>query len=363
MPIPYPPSRNEAPQTASPSWRNGQAEAAPADAVGNARLVDTLGRRHRDLRVSLTDRCSLRCRYCMPAEGLDWAPADTLLSTSELLRLIGIATSLGVSAVRLTGGEPLLRPDVSEVIAGIVELPNSPEVSLTTNGLRLPALAEDLAAAGLTRVNISLDTLDAHTFRELTLRDRFADVLEGIHAARAAGLDPVKINAVLLRGMNDHEAPKLLRWALDAGLHLRFIEQMPLDPQHDWDRAVMVTREEILASLATAGYALQPADGRGSAPAEEFLVNGGPATVGIVGSITKPFCGDCDRVRLTADGAWRNCLFARTERDLRTPLRAGAGDAELAGLMFAEVRAKQPGHGVAQPDFEQPDRPMSAIGG
>ncbi len=326
-------------------------------------LIDTLGRRHRDLRVSLTDRCSLRCRYCMPAEGLAWIPGEYLLSTEELLRLIGIATRLGINTVRLTGGEPLLRPDVADVIAGIVSLPEAPEVSLTTNGIRLPALADTLASAGLRRVNISLDTLDADTFRQLTLRDRFHDVLAGIRAAQNAGLAPVKINTVLLRGINDHEAPALLGWALEHGLNLRFIEQMPLDPQHGWDRGIMVTREEILQSLQAAGFDLQPRRDRGSSPAEEFEVNGGPLTVGIVGSVTAPFCASCDRVRLTADGAWRNCLFARHECDLRTPLRAGAGDAELAALMSAEVRAKQPGHGVADPDFEQPARPMSAIGG
>ncbi len=326
-------------------------------------LTDRFGRVHRDLRLSLTDRCSLRCRYCMPAEGLPWTPAAKLLTTGELLQLVGIATELGVREVRLTGGEPLLRPDAAEIVAGIVALPEQPEVSLTTNGLRLAAVADDLVAAGLRRVNVSLDTLDRTTFKKLTLRDRLPDVLAGIAAARAAGLQPIKVNAVLIRGVNDHEAPALLQWALGNGLRLRFIEQMPLDPQHSWDRATMITREEILRSLCEAGYAVTPAAGRGSAPAEEFLVDGGPGRVGIVGSVTKPFCAACDRVRLTADGQWRSCLFAAGERDLRTPLRAGAGRTELAALMSAEVKAKKPGHGLDDPGFLQPDRPMSAIGG
>ncbi len=326
-------------------------------------FVDTYGRRHTDLRVSLTDRCSLRCTYCMPAEGLPWLPGASLLTTPELLRLVGVAVAHGVRRVRLTGGEPLLRPDVVDVVAAIAALPDRPEVSLTTNGLRLPALAAPLRDAGLRRVNISLDTLDRETFRALTHRDRLVDTLAGIAAAQSAQLHPVKINTVLLRGINDHEAPALLRWALAEGLSLRFIEQMPLDPQHGWRRDGMVTGEEIRVRLAESGFALTPLAVRGSAPAEEFHVDGGPATVGVVASVTAPFCGDCDRVRLTADGQWRNCLFARDEVDLRRPLRDGAGDDVLVGLMQAGVRRKAAAHGIDEPTFRQPDRPMSAIGG
>jgi cyclic pyranopterin phosphate synthase len=212
-------------------------------------------------------------------------------------------------------------------------------------------------------VNVSCDTRSPETFRRLTLRDRLDDVLAGIAAAQAAGLAPVKVNTVLMRGVNDHEAAELLRWALAEGLNLRFIEQMPLDPQHGWNRAMMVTRAEIMDHLARAGFALSALPGRGSAPAEEFLVDGGPATVGIVGSVTNPFCDACDRVRLTADGQWRSCLFARTESDLRTLLREGASDERLAEAMRGEVAAKQRGHGIDDPTFEQPERPMSAIGG
>ncbi len=328
-----------------------------------APLVDTYGRTHRDLRVSLTDRCSLRCTYCMPADGPPWIPGSDQLTTPELLRVVAIAVNSGIGAVRLTGGEPLLRPDVVDIVRAITQMPGSPEVSLTTNGLRLPGLAAPLVDAGLQRVNISLDTMDRRRFEQLTRRDRLIDTLAGIAAAKAAGLDPVKINTVLMRGVNEDEAPTLLLWALEQGLSLRFIEQMPLDPQHSWDRSTMVTTDEILRLLVTAGFDLSEAPGRGSAPAQEWTVNGGPQTVGIVGSVTRPFCGDCDRVRVTSDGQWRSCLFARTETDLRAPLRTGASDGELAALMRLDVTGKQAGHGLDDPGFLQPDRPMSAIGG
>ncbi|MGB9376066.1 MAG: GTP 3',8-cyclase MoaA [Mycobacteriales bacterium] len=323
------------------------------------RLVDRYGRAHRDLRVSLTDRCSLRCTYCMPAEGLPWLPAPELLTTPEMVRLVRLLVDLGITEVRLTGGEPLLRPDVVAVVDALAEVT---EVSVTTNGLVLDRLAPALRAAGLRRVNISIDTLRRDRFLAMTRRDRLDDVLAGIDAAAAAGLHPVKLNTVLMRGVNDDEAIDLLRFALDKGVHLRFIEQMPLDAQHAWRREEMVTAEEILAALS-AEFDLEPLDGRGSAPAEKFSVNGGPQTVGVIGSVTRPFCGACDRLRLTADGQLRTCLFARTETDLRTPLRDGAGDAELAGLVLAAVLGKQPGHGIDDPTFLQPPRPMSAIGG
>jgi cyclic pyranopterin phosphate synthase len=237
-------------------------------------------------------------------------------------------------------------------------------VSLTTNGIGLARQAEALREAGLDRVNVSLDTIRRDTFQELTRRDRLQDVLNGLAAAHKAGLAPVKVNAVLMRGANDDQAPELLQFCLDHGYELRFIEQMPLDAQHGWSRDTMITAEEILDRL-TDRFDLQPTDAaaRGSAPAESFTVRGGPATVGIIASVTRPFCGDCDRVRLTADGQVRDCLFARTESDLRTALRAGAGDEELADRWRRAMRGKLPGHGIADPSFLQPVRPMSAIGG
>ncbi len=328
-------------------------------------LADSFGRVATDLRVSLTDRCNLRCSYCMPAEGLDWLPKPELLTDDELDRLIGVAVQrLGVTEVRFTGGEPLLRRGLVDIVARTAALRPRPEISLTTNGIGLAALAAPLHAAGLDRLNVSLDTLSAETFVTLARRDRLPDVLAGLAAAAAAGLAPVKVNAVLMRGVNDHEAAALVRYCLARGYQLRFIEQMPLDAQHGWRREDMVTADEILTALS-AEFTLTPDDPaqRGSAPAEAFLVDGGPDRVGVIGSVTRPFCGACDRVRLTADGQVRNCLFAREESDLRTPLRAGASDDDLVVLWRRAVAAKLPGHGINDPGFLQPARPMSAIGG
>ncbi|MBO4159408.1 GTP 3',8-cyclase MoaA [Micromonospora antibiotica] len=327
-------------------------------------LVDRYGRIARDLRVSLTDKCNLRCTYCMPAEGLPWLAGPQLLTDAEIVRLVGVAVQrLGVTEVRFTGGEPLIRPGLVGIVAAVAALTPRPRISLTTNGLGLDRLAPALRDAGLDRVNVSLDTLDAARFAALTRRDRLADVLAGLAGAAAAGLAPVKINAVLMRGVNDDEAPALLRFALDHGYELRFIEQMPLDAQHGWDRATMVTADEILTSLA-AEFPLTPDPAhRGAAPAETWLVGGGPARVGVIGTVTRPFCGDCDRTRLTADGQLRNCLFATEESDLRGALRAGADDADLARRWQAATVVKRAGHGIDDPTFLQPVRPMSAIGG
>jgi len=328
-------------------------------------LTDSYGRVATDLRVSLTDRCNLRCDYCMPAEGLDWLPKPDLLTDDEVVRLVRIAVErLGITEVRFTGGEPLLRRGLPDIVARTAELRPRPETSLTTNGIGLDRLAGPLHAAGLDRINVSLDTLRPETFRALARRDRLGDVLAGLSAAAAAGLGPIKVNTVLMRGRNDDEAVPLARFCLEHGYQLRFIEQMPLDAQHGWRRANMVTADEILAALS-AEFTLTPDDpaARGSAPAEAFLVDGGPARIGVIGSVTRPFCGSCDRVRLTTDGQIRNCLFATTESDLRGPLRSGASDATIAALWRRAVASKLPGHGINDPGFLQPARPMSAIGG
>ncbi|MFG2056275.1 GTP 3',8-cyclase MoaA [Micromonospora sp. NPDC048930] len=327
-------------------------------------LVDRYGRVARDLRVSLTDKCNLRCTYCMPAEGLPWLAGPQLLSDDEIVRLVRVAVQrLGVTEVRFTGGEPLIRPGLVGIVSAVAALEPRPRISVTTNGLGLERLAPTLRAAGLDRVNVSLDTLDRARFSTLTRRDRLADVLAGLAGAAAAGLTPVKVNAVLMRGVNDDEAPALLRFALAHGYELRFIEQMPLDAQHGWDRTTMVTADEILAALGRE-FALTPDPAeRGAAPAETWLVDGGPARVGVIGSVTRPFCGDCDRTRLTADGQVRACLFATEESDLRGALRAGADDAELARRWRTAMWGKRAGHGIDDPTFLQPARPMSAIGG
>jgi cyclic pyranopterin phosphate synthase len=333
-------------------------------------LIDRFGRRATDLRVSLTDRCNLRCTYCMPAEGLAWLPNEGLLTDAEIGRLLGIAVrDLGVTEIRFTGGEPLIRPGLLGIIAAAAALDPRPNLSVTTNGIGLTRLARPLVDAGLDRINVSLDTLRADRFATLTRRDRITDVLEGLAAADAAGLRPVKINTVLMRGVNDDEAPSLLRFALEHGFELRFIEQMPLDAQHGWRRDEMVTADEILAALR-AEVALTPDPAhRGAAPAETWLVDGWslgdgrPARVGVIASVTRPFCGACDRTRLTADGQVRNCLFSEEETDLRGLLRADAPDATVADAWRAAMWGKRAGHGIDDPAFLQPSRPMSAIGG
>ncbi|MBC3985548.1 GTP 3',8-cyclase MoaA [Streptomyces sp. AC536] len=328
-------------------------------------LLDTYGRVATDLRVSLTDRCNLRCTYCMPAEGLNWLPKPELLTDDEIVRLVSIAvTELGVTEVRFTGGEPLLRPGLVAIVERCAALTPRPQISLTTNGIGLGRTATALREAGLDRVNVSLDTLRPDVFQTMTRRKRHQDVLDGLSAARAAGLVPVKVNAVLMPGLNDDEAPDLLAWALENRYELRFIEQMPLDAQHGWKREGMVTAGDILASLRTR-FALTPEneDERGSAPAERWLVDGGPARVGVIASVTRPFCRACDRTRLTADGQVRTCLFAREETDLRAALRSGAPDAEVAERWRRAMWGKKAGSGLDDPSFLQPQRPMSAIGG
>src|ERR1700741_3528697 len=309
-------------------------------------LADSFGRIATDLRVSLTDPCTLWCAYCMPPEGLDWLPKTEQLTDAEVVRVIRIGVELlGIREVRFTGGEPLLRRGLAGIIARTADLRPRPEISLTTNAIGLARTAGVLRAAGLDRINVSLDTLRPEAFRKLARRDRLPDVLDGLAAAAEAGLTPVKVNAVLMRDLNDDEAVPLLRFCLDHGYELRFIEQMPLDAQHGWKRAEMVTADEILTALGRE-FSLTPDDPnkRGSAPAEAFEVDGGPARVGVIASVTRPFCGTCDRVRLTADGQIRNCLFARSENDLRGPLRAGADDAELAATWRGAGAGEPRGH-------------------
>jgi len=298
----------------------------------------------------------------MPHDFAAWLPSEHQLTTDELVRVIEIAVSEGINEVRLTGGEPLLRPDIVEIVSRINAITNSPTLTMTTNALTLEKVAKPLADAGLTRINISLDTLDRDRFKLMTHRDRIDDVFAGIAAAQDAGINPIKINAVLLKGVNSDEAPALLQWALTNNLALRFIEQMPLDAGGIWERSSLVTADDIYADLSQK-YELTPCDGRGSSPAEEFLVNGGPATVGIIGSVTRPFCGACDRLRLTSDGQLRSCLFSLEEMDLRTAMRNGASDEDIAARFRKTVAGKLPGHGINDPKFIQPQRPMSAIGG
>lgn len=326
-------------------------------------LVDSFGRVHTDLRVSLTDRCNLRCRYCMPEEGLPWLQRSEVLTADEIVRLVRIgAERLGIRSVRLTGGEPLLRRDLVDIVERLAALEPRLELAMTTNGIGLARTAEALERAGLSRVNISLDTLRADRFVEITRRDRLPDVLAGIAAARAVGLAPVKVNVVLMRGVNDDEVVDLARFAIEHECQVRFIEAMPLDAQGAWSRDTMISADEILDQLGTA-FALEPIGGDASAPAEVWRIAGTQARIGIVASVTRSFCASCNRVRLTADGQLRNCLFASAESDLRSLVRGGADDDAIEQAWRVCIAGKAPGHGINDVSFIQPARPMSAIGG
>lgn len=366
-----------APGASGPEAASG---AVPPPAPGDdPRLVDRFGRVATDLRISLIDKCNLRCTYCMPADGLAWLPAERLLTAEEIRRLVRIAVEThGVRELRLTGGEPLVRKDLVEIIASIrADHPDLP-ISMTTNGVGLAAKAQALADAGLSRINVSLDTIHAESFAKLTRRNFFHKVLEGIEAADAAGLRPIKINAVLLRGVNDTEAADLLAWSLERGFELRFIEQMPLDADHGWTRTNMVTAEDTRELLRTHYDLAVSPDARDGAPAERYVVRELPGTdgtpgvvlgtVGVIASVTEPFCADCRRTRITAEGKIMSCLFSREETDLTALLRSDASDAQVADRWRAAMWAKPRAHGMdhtglGDQDFVQPDRSMSAIGG
>lgn len=353
---------------------SGRPEGLPAG------LVDRYGRRATDMRLSLTDKCNLRCTYCMPAEGLEWLSKQAVMSAEEIVRIVRIGVDmLGVRELRLTGGEPLVRADLVDIIAALRRAHPGLPISMTTNGVGLDKKAAGLKAAGLTRINVSLDSLHEETFTKLTRRPFLDKVLAGVDAAWAAGLGPVKLNAVLMRGINDAESPALLAWALDRGYELRFIEQMPLDADHGWTRRNMITAAEI-RELLSADYVFSsdPRD-RDGAPAERFEVRArvpgtdrptGPVlgTVGIIASVTEPFCSDCRRTRITAEGKIMSCLFSREEVDLLGLLREGASDEQLAERWQEAMWIKPKAHGMDHvgldaPDFVQPDRSMSAIGG
>jgi len=345
-----------------------------------AGLLDRYGRRATDMRLSLTDKCNLRCSYCMPAEGLEWLSKQAVMTADEIVRIVRIGVDmLGVRELRLTGGEPLVRADLLDIISALRQAHPDLPISMTTNAVGLDKKAAALKTAGLTRINVSLDSLHEETFTKLTRRPFLDRVLAGVDAAWAAGLGPVKLNAVLMRGINDAESPSLLAWALDRGYELRFIEQMPLDADHGWTRRNMITAAEI-RSLLSVDYVLgtDPRE-RYGAPAERFEVRArvpgtdqatGPVlgTVGIIASVTEPFCSDCRRTRITAEGKIMSCLFSREEVDLLGLLREGASDEQLAerwqDAMWLKPKAHGMDHvGLDAPDFVQPDRSMSAIGG
>ncbi|MGH2636234.1 MAG: GTP 3',8-cyclase MoaA [Actinomycetota bacterium] len=325
-------------------------------------LVDTFDRVADDLRLSVTDRCNFRCTYCMPAEGLAWLPKTEILTFEELTRLLSLFVGLGVRSVKVTGGEPTVRADLAELVRMLRTVAPEVDLSMTTNGVLLDRLAVPLAEAGLDRVTVSLDSLVRHRFEEMTRRDALDRVLRGIRAAQAAGLTPIKINCVVIGGTNEHEVVDFARWSREHGHTVRFIEYMPLDAEHAWERAKVVPSVRILEAidavypLASLGPDHEPATSYGFA-------DGAPGGVGVIASVTQPFCDTCNRLRITAEGQLRACLFALEETDLRGPMRAGVGDDELESLIRATVWSKWSGHRINHPDFVQPERSMSAIGG
>ncbi|HLI44644.1 MAG TPA: GTP 3',8-cyclase MoaA [Acidimicrobiales bacterium] len=329
-------------------------------------LLDTFGRTARDLRISITDRCNFRCTYCMPEEGMEFVPREELLSFEEIARLARLfVEDLGIESIRLTGGEPTVRRDLHRLVSMLADLRTPAgdpvEVSLTTNGSTLARQARLLREAGLTRVNVSLDSLRADRFAAITRRDALGDVLAGIDAAVAAGLHPVKVNAVVVRGQNDDEIVDFARFGRDKGVQIRFIEYMPLDASGTWSMEQVVSADEIVRAIAGA-FPLEQVR-HGSEPASRWRYLDGAGEIGVIPSVTRPFCGDCDRVRLTAEGKFLTCLFAIEDLDLRHPLRSGASDADLGRLVKEAVHGKWAGHRIGKVDFVRPRRSMSQIGG
>lgn len=324
-------------------------------------LVDPFGRTVRDLRISVTDRCNLRCRYCMPADGMTWLPRSELLSFEEIERVARVCVErFGFDGIRLTGGEPTVRSGLPVLVEKLAAL--GVEISLTTNGTTLGMLAADLRAAGLKRVNISCDSLRPDRFLAMTRRDALHQVLDGVEAAKSAGFDPVKVNCVLMRGVNDDEVVDFATFGRQNDVVVRFLEFMPLDADGAWTGQTVVPAEEIVAAV-DAAYPLEAVETRGSQPAERFRYRDGGGEIGVIASVTRSFCGSCDRVRLTAEGMFRNCLFAVRETDLRAILRGGGSEDDLARAIEADVGTKWAGHSIGQVHFVRPTRTMSQIGG
>jgi cyclic pyranopterin phosphate synthase len=324
-------------------------------------LVDPFGRTVRDLRISVTDRCNFRCSYCMPEEGMSWLPRTDLLSFEEIERIARVCVErFGFDGIRITGGEPTVRAHLPVLVHKLAAL--GVDLAMTTNGASLALLATDLRQAGLRRINISCDSLRAERFLAITRRDALPRVLEGVDAALEAGFDPVKLNCVLMRGVNDDEIVDLASFGRERGVIVRFIEFMPLDASDEWGPDRVVPASEVIAAI-DAVYPVSPVAARGSQPAERFRYRDGKGEVGVIASVTQSFCGSCDRVRLTAEGMFRNCLFAVRETDLRAVLRGGGSDDDLAAAIVADVGQKWAGHSIGQVNFIRPDRSMSQIGG
>jgi GTP 3',8-cyclase len=339
------------------TWRPPSSK-PPADGP----LIDASGRVADDLRISVTDRCNFRCSYCMPAEGLQWLPKSEILTFEELTRLLEIFVGLGVRSIKITGGEPTVRTDLATLVRMFRAAGRQLDISITTNGVLLDRLAAPLAEAGLDRATVSCDSLMRHRFAEMTRRDALEKVLAGLRSAELAGLSPIKINCVVIRGRNEDEVVDFARWARETGYDVRFIEYMPLDAERAWERAKVVPSRQVLERIH-ATFPLDPVS-RGAEPSSTYrFADGAPGSVGVIASVTEPFCASCNRLRITAEGALRSCLFALEETDLRGPLRAGAAGDQLEDLIRGAVWRKWPGHRINAADFIQPERSMSMIGG
>ncbi len=332
------------------------------DTAAHSPLVDSFGREADDLRVSVTDRCNFRCTYCMPEEGLPWLPKEEILRFEEIQRLVSIFVRLGVKEVKLTGGEPTVRRELPLLVSMLRTANPDLTISMTTNGFLLDRLAVPLAEAGLERVTVSCDSLMRHRFAEMTRRDAFDRVMDGLHAAQSAGLTPIKLNCVVIAGTNDDEVLDFARFARESTYEVRFIEYMPLDAEQKWERDKVIPSAEIIETINRVFPLV--ADGDGAEPANLFrFADGAPGAIGVISSVTEPFCDSCNRLRLTTEGQLRACLFALEETDLRGPMRAGAEDEELEQLIRSAVWAKWQGHRINHPDFQRPGRSMSMIGG
>ena len=327
-------------------------------------LIDQFGRVHSSLRVSVTDRCNLRCFYCMPDENIRFKPREEILSFEEIIRFVHVVTRLGIDKLRITGGEPLVRAELPQLIKQLADIPEIRDVALTTNGILLGPQAEALRAAGLNRINISLDAMDQRGFEEIARRSGLDEVLEGIEVARSVGFEKIRLNAVAIRGVTEEQIIPLGRFARENSLELRFIEFMPLDAENRWQTDQVLSGEEIRRTLESEFGPLVPAHRHDpSQPAVDFKFADGVGRIGLINPVTQPFCGDCNRLRLTADGQVRNCLFSTAEWDARAVLRSGGDDEQLGELVRGCVFAKKPGHGIDSPSFAKPERAMYQIGG
>ncbi len=323
-------------------------------------LVDTFGRVHRDLRISVTDRCNFRCTYCMPEEGMNWLPRNDLLTFEEIERIASVLVQrFGVDSIRLTGGEPTIRARMTLLVEKLAVL--GTDLAMTTNATTLRLLAPELKRAGLKRLNVSLDSLKADRFFEMTRRDELAKVLDGIDAALEAGFDPIKINCVVMKGTNDDEIVDFATWARELGVVMRFIEFMPLDADNAWTNETVMSKAEIIERI-NAVYPLTPVQ-RTSAPASDYTYDDGRGRIGVIASVTESFCDSCDRIRLGAEGGFRNCLFAPDDIDLRTIIRDGGTDDDLAAAMSGSVADKWAGHQINRVHFIRPSKSMSQLGG